>query len=190
MLPLTHEWSELSPRQTFGPIVKGEPMDNVNWTDILQTGAILVALVFTGCEMRSRVRELKFRNYLDAISGHVDLAKLLVENPHLHAIYDYSPIDWTKKSYGDLSTDEKAQVHYCDQIIALCETVWVAEREKWLVDEWGYWRSWTDQLNKSPAFRWTLGWVRKDYDPKYLSAIRLVRKTPAWDEIWREDEPE
>jgi hypothetical protein len=146
-------------------------MNNPTWTDILQTVAVVAALLFTGWEMRARRREQRFRNYLDAISGFVNLATLMVEKKELHAIYEYSDRD-IKKTYDQLSSDEKARVHYCDTIIALCETVWLAAQEGWLSkDEWSYWKLWTDQLNKSAEFRWTLDWVRGDYDEEFRKVL-------------------
>ena len=148
-------------------------MNNPFWTDILQTVAVVAALLFTAWEIRARTREQKFRNYLDAISGSVDLAKLMVERQELHAIYDYSKTDITR-NYNQLSPDEKARAHYCDTIIALCETVWLASQEGWLSkDEWPYWKRWTDQLSQSAIFRWTLNWVQDDYDEEFLSALRV-----------------
>jgi len=141
--------------------------------DVIQTIGVVAALVFAAWEIRARVREQRFRNYLDSISGFVDLGKLMVENPDLHALYEYSTIDWEKKEYEELSPREKALVHYCDTIIALCETVWVAGIEGWVPkDEWPYWKRWTDQLNNSPAFRWTLNWVQDDYAEEFIADLR------------------
>jgi hypothetical protein len=127
--------------------------------------------------MRARAREQKFRNYLDAISGFVNLASLIVETPSLQVIYKYSSNDLTKK-YEDLSSDERAQVHYCDAMIALCETVWLASEKGWLSeDEWLYWKRWAHELNGSPVFRWTLNWVSNDYDATFLSALKAPAPT-------------
>jgi len=146
-------------------------MNNPNWTDIIQTVAIVIAILFTGLEIRAKRQQEKFRNYLDAISGFMNLETLMIERKELHALYEYSDKD-IKKTYEQLSPDEKARVHYCDTIIALCETVWVAEQNGWLEkDEWLYWKRWTDQLNKSAEFRWTLDWVRGDYDEDFLSDL-------------------
>ena len=146
-------------------------MDTPSWTDILQTAAVVAALMFTGWEIRSRAREQKFRNYLDAISRSVDLAKLMVERAELHGIYDYSSED-VDKCYGDLSPEEKARVNYCDMLIALCETVWLAGEQGWLSkDEWPYWQKWAHQLNQSAEFRWTLQWVKDDYDAAFLASL-------------------
>ena len=112
-------------------------MNTPSWTDILQTVAIVAALLFTGWELRSRSRELKFRNYLDGISGFVDLAKLMVENQHLQSLYDYSQADWHEEAYSTLTPDRRALAHYCDALIALCETIWLASKEGWIPkDEW------------------------------------------------------
>src|SRR6266508_1923020 len=105
-------------------------MNATGWTDILQTVAVLAALLFTGWEFRARAREQKFRNYLDGISGFVNLAGMMVEKPELHALYCYSSDELTK-TYEQLSPDQKARVHYCDTIIALCEPVWLAAQQKW-----------------------------------------------------------
>jgi hypothetical protein len=148
-------------------------MNDPSWTDVLQTIAIVLALIFTAWEMRARTREQKFHTYMDAILNSVDLAKLMIEKPELHALYDYSATDWTKQEYGQLNSEEKALVHYCDTIIALCETVWLAGQQGWLSpDEWPYWKRWTDQLDRSPAFRWTVSWVKEDYDEVFLSRLR------------------
>jgi hypothetical protein len=154
-------------------------MSGTGWTDILQGIGIVAALFFTGWEIRVRAREQKLRNYMDAISGSVDLAKLMVENPHLHALYEYSPGDWGKMTYDQLTSEEKARVLYCDLIVALCETVWLAAQEGFLSeDEWPYWQRWAHELNQAPAFRWALNWVKDDYDPDFLSEMRLRAPTP------------
>jgi hypothetical protein len=146
-------------------------MNNPNWTDIIQTVAIVLAILFTGLEIRAKRQQEKRRNYLDAISGFMNLETLMIERKELQALYEYSDKD-IKKTYEQLSLDEKARVHYCDTIIALCETVWVAEQAGWLEkDEWPYWKRWTNQLNKSAEFRWTLDWVRGDYDEDFLSDL-------------------
>ena len=138
---------------------------------LVQTVGVIAALLFTGYEVCTRKREQRFRNYLDAISGSVDLAKLMVQNTDLHALYEYSSEE-SNKTYQDLTPAEKARVHYCDLIIALCETVWVADREGWLPDdEWLYWKTWTDQLRRSKDFRWTVRWVKDDYDKDFLTEL-------------------
>ena len=146
-------------------------MDNPNWTDLIQTVGIVAALLFTAWEMRTHTREQKLQSYLNAIAGSVDLAKMLLENPQLHGLYNYSPQDWTK-SYEEFDANEKSLIHYCDLIISVCESVWLASQEKWLKDEWGYWGNWIMQLNQSPAFRWTIHWVESDYDPVFISEIK------------------
>lgn len=154
-------------------------MNDPSWTDIIQTIAIIAALIFTAYEMRARTREQRFANYLTAIAGSVDLAKLMVEHRELHAVYEYSPTDWPVTEYQKLTPEQKSMVHYCDQTIALCETVWLAAREGWVSpDEWHYWKVWADQLNQSPAFRWTLQWVRTDYDPQFISEVQGLNPSP------------
>ena len=151
-------------------------MSGSSWTDVVQTVAIVAALLFTAWELRSRTLELRYRNYLDAISGSVDLAKLLVENTNLHAIFEYSNIDWTERSYAELTPDKKAMVHYCDLYVAHCETVWLAAEEGWVPnDEWPHWQADLHRLNRSPAFRWTLGWIQEDYDQTFLSDITVLK---------------
>jgi hypothetical protein len=54
------------------------------------------ALLFTGWEVRARVREQRFRNYLDAISGFVNISHLMIEKPEFHSIYEYSQQELTK----------------------------------------------------------------------------------------------
>ncbi len=143
---------------------------------LVQTVGVIAALTFTAFEVRGRKRELRFRNYLDAISGSLDLSKLMINSSDLHALYDYSPKD-LNKSYGDLSAGERARVHYCDLIIALCETVWVANEEGWITpDEWKYWRTWAEQLAQSADFRWTVQWVKDDYDPEFIRELSAVMK--------------
>ena len=147
-------------------------MNNLIWTDIAQTLAVLAALFFTGWEFRTRAREQKFRNYLDGISGFVSLAAIMVEKAELHGLYDYSSDDLAK-TYEQLSPAQRARVHYCDTIIALCETVWLAANERWLpTDEWAYWKRWAHDLNGSPEFRWTLRWVEGEYDEAFIGELR------------------
>jgi len=147
-------------------------MNQPNWTDILQTIGVITALLFTGWEMRARTREQRFRNYLDGIAGFVEFARLMVEKPQLHALYEYSAKE-LNKTYEQLTVEEKARVHYCDSIIALCETVWLATEEGWLPkDEWLYWKRWAVDLNGSREFRWTLKWVANEYDEQFLDQIK------------------
>ncbi len=148
-------------------------MNESNWTDILQTVAVVAALFFTSWEIRARVREQRLRNYLDAIHGYIDLAKLMIEKPELHALYEYSSEELIK-TYEQLSSEEKMRVHYCDTIIALCETVWRANQEGWVSkNEWLYWRRWAHDLYSSREFRWTLRWVEGDYDENFIAALRI-----------------
>lgn len=145
-------------------------------TDIIQTVAVVLALLFTGLEMRSRVLELRFSNYLNAMSGFVDLGRLMVEQPVLHSIYDYSTKGYIGRAYAELTADQRCCVHYCDALIALCETVWVASEEHWISgNEWTYWKDWVAQLHHSECFVWTVDWVAADYDPKFIQAIRHAR---------------
>ncbi|HYU09141.1 MAG TPA: hypothetical protein VEK77_07170 [Gemmatimonadales bacterium] len=148
-------------------------MNTPIWTDVAQTLAVLAALFFTGWEFRARAREQKFRNYLDGISGFVNLAAIMVEKAELQGLYDYTSEELTR-NYQQLSAAQRARVHYCDTIIALCETVWLAANEKWLpADEWGYWKRWAHDLNGSPEFRWTLRWVEEEYDKTFISELRV-----------------
>jgi hypothetical protein len=147
-------------------------MNGPQWTDILQTVAVVAALLFTGWEIRSRSREQRFRNYLDAISGFLNLSTLMIEKTELHGLYDYSE-EAMERTYQQMNPDERARIHYCDTLIALCETVWYAAEEKWLPkDEWRYWQRWTHDLYGSPYFRWTLKWVEGDYDEQFLATLR------------------
>ncbi|HOZ48365.1 MAG TPA: hypothetical protein PK468_17275 [Candidatus Hydrogenedentes bacterium] len=146
-------------------------MSASTWTDVLQTVAVVAALVFTGWEIRARRREQRFRNYLDGMAGFVDLAKLMVEKPDLHGIYDYSDRN-IDGDYGGLTPEQRARVHYCDAVIAVCETIWLASEEGWLSnDEWPYWQEWAHQLMQSSEFRWTLNWVKDDYDARFLATL-------------------
>ncbi len=147
-------------------------MTDLKWTDVIQSVGVIAALLFTGWEMHKRTREQKFASYVAGMSGFVDLARLMVEKPELQSLYEYSPTDLTK-TYEQLSPDERAKVHYCDTLIALCETVWLAGREGWLAqDEWPFWQRWAKDLNGSPYFRWTLAWVAGEYDGAFLAALR------------------
>ncbi len=147
-------------------------MNQANWTDILQSLGVIAALFFTGLEIRARTREQRFRNYLDGIAGFVQFARLMVEKPQLHALYQYSAKE-LNKTYEQLTVEEKARVHYCDSIIALCETVWLATEEGWLPkDEWLYWKRWAVDLNGSREFRWTLKWVANEYDEQFLDQMK------------------
>jgi hypothetical protein len=146
-------------------------------TDILQTVAVVAALVFTGWEIRGRAHEQKFRNYLDGMSGFIDLARLMVEKPELHALYEYSSEDICK-TYEELSPEQKSRVHYCDTIIALCEPVWVASEQRWIAkDEWPHWINWIHDLNGAPEFRWTLKWIEGEYDDEFVKALRAPADT-------------
>lgn len=141
----------------------------LNW---VQTIGVLVAMGVTAFEIRARRKEQHFRNYLDGIGGFIDDTKLLVEHKELHALYEYSPDD-IAASYAELSDDQTARAHYCDSIIARCETVWLASEEGWLPkDEWRYWRTWVRQLARSPDFRWTVDWVAEDYAEEFIGLLR------------------
>jgi hypothetical protein len=122
--------------------------------------------------MHRRSREQKFQNYVSAIGGFVELARLMVERPELHGLYEDSPEELTK-TYEQLSPEERAKVLYCDTIIALCETVWRATQERRLPhDEWAFWQRWARGLNGSPYFRWTLRkFVEGEYIPSFLAAL-------------------
>ena len=154
-------------------------MNSQNWTDIVQTVFLFAALLFTGFEFRARTREQRFRNYLDSISGFVQLGVLMIERPELHGLYNYSPIN-IESTYANLTPEQKARVHYCDTIIALCETVWVAGEEGWVSkDEWPYWQRWLDELKLSPEFRWTVDWLsgNREYDEDFLASLKSAPPT-------------
>jgi len=141
----------------------------LNW---VQTVGVLVALAITSYEIRARRREQHFRNYLDGIVGFIDDTKLLVENKELHALYNYSPVEITA-AYPELSDEQRSRVHYCDSIIARCETAWIAAKEAWVPrDEWRYWKTWVHQLGGSPDFRWTVNWVADDYSEEFISVVQ------------------
>ena len=148
-------------------------MTQVSWTDVIQTIAVIGALFFTGMEFRNRAREQRFRNYLDSISGFVELGVLMIERSELHALYEYSDRD-IDATYAELTQEQKARVHYCDTIIALCETVWLAGEEGWVSEsEWPYWQRWLEELKQSPDFRWTVRWLsgNREYDEKFLASL-------------------
>ena len=131
-----------------------------DWFGLVQAAGVVGALVFTGVQMCAQRKELRFRNYLDAISGFVDLSRLMVEKPELHSLYDYAANG--NHPYKSLSPEQKARVHYCDAVIALGETLWYAHQEKQLPpDEWKYWRDWLIDLKHSPDFRFALQWNSK-----------------------------
>jgi len=151
----------------------------LNW---VQTVGVLAALTFTGYQLYRRNREQRFRNYLDHMVSFFDATKLLVENKDLHPLYDYSWVDIKAKSYERLTADQKARVHYCDILIGLFETVWVADRERWLAKtEWPYIKAWIRQLAESPDFRWTVEWVTDDYSEDFMIAVhsQLTEATKA-----------
>jgi len=151
--------------------MKEKGMSDIKWTDVIQSIGVIAALLFTGWEMHRRTREQRFQNYLASISGFADLARLMVEKPELHSLYEYSTVDLTK-TYEQLSSDERAKVHYCDAVIALCETVWLAGEQGWLSkDEWPFWKQWANDLGGSPYFRWTAKWVAGEYDATFLAAL-------------------
>ena len=152
--------------------IKGEVIAVNLALQILQTVGVIGALVFAGWGFFARARELRFQNYLGAMSGFVDLQKMLIENPKLHSLYEYSEKDLEKEAYDEMDEKERTLIHYCDTIIARCETVWRACKENWLhKDEWRYWRHWVQGISASPHFRWTLKWVartERQYDERFL----------------------
>jgi hypothetical protein len=153
-------------------------MSDPAWTDVLQTLAVVGALIFTGWQIRAGVHEQKLQTYFYATSGSRNLSALMVENPELHAIYEYSQRNLTKK-YKEMSAEDKARIHYCDALIALFETVWVASQEEGAFeDEWEYWRRWAHGLNGSPYFRWMLEEAKRheEYDKIFLNDISVSAK--------------
>ncbi|MBI2186153.1 MAG: hypothetical protein HYU37_03390 [Acidobacteria bacterium] len=141
-------------------------------SDWIQAIGVTAALVFTAMEFRARKKEQHFRNYLDGIAGFIDDTRMLVEIKDLHGLYDYSTADITA-SYPELSDVQRTRVHYCDLIIARCETVWLAADEGWVPKaEWQYWKTWMRQLGGSSEFRWTVEWVADDYSEEFISLVR------------------
>jgi hypothetical protein len=139
----------------------------------IQTIGVIGALGFTGFEVYRSNRAQRFRNYLDHMTVFFDATKLLVENKDLHALYEYSPVDITAQSYDDLTADQKSRVHYCDILVGLCETVWVANQQRWLEDtEWPFIQNWIFQLGHSADFRWTVDWVCEDYSDDFMREVR------------------
>jgi hypothetical protein len=140
----------------------------------VQSIGVIAALAFAGYELYQRNREQKFRNYLDYMGVFFDATKLLVENKDLHPLYSYSLADLPAASYDELSPEQRSRVHYCDVVIGLCETVWVANQEGWLdKTEWPYTQMWLLQLGQSPDFRWTVDWVTGDYSEDFMREVRL-----------------
>lgn len=111
--------------------IRGEVITVNLALQILQTVGVIGALVFADWGFFASARELRFQNYLSAMSGFVDLQKMMIEKQELHSLYEYSEKDLEKGKYEEMSQDEKTLIHYCDTIIALCETVWRAYQEKW-----------------------------------------------------------
>jgi hypothetical protein len=108
----------------------------------------------------------------------MDLSKTMMERTELQeigkAIYGQHSDDDLPCRFSELSSDQKARVIYCDLIIALCETVWVAHKKRWLPrDEWPYWRAWAHLLTASPDFRWALKWAKagESYAKRFLQEI-------------------
>ena len=158
--------------------IRGEVITMNLALQILQTVGVIGALVFASWGFFARACELRFQNYLSAMSGFVDLQKMLIEKQELHSLYEYSEKDLEKGKYEEMSQDEKTLIHYCDTIIAVCETVWRACQEKWLhKDEWQYWRDWLQDISASPHFRWTLKWVaqtERQYDERFLKDLMEI----------------
>ena len=147
----------------------------VEITQLLANVAVLVGVIVAVGQLVQQTRQLRFRNYLSAVSGSADLARQMVERPELHDIYAYSGDD-IDGDYRALSTEQRARVHYCDALLSLCETVWYAGSDGWLPeDEWEYWRAWLKQLNGCPEFRWALKWTEGDYDHDFIKSLDLAQ---------------
>jgi hypothetical protein len=147
------------------------------WADTIQAVGVIAALLFTGYEFRARAKEQRFKNYLDAMASFAETQVLMVQTPVLHALYEANAQDITAE-YSELSPEQKIRVHYCDTLLGLFETVWVAHKKGWIDgDEWPYWERWLVHLHKSPEFRWTLSWVKTEYDHEFVQHI-LVSAQP------------
>lgn len=140
----------LTPRCGARCVRETEAMADFNWTDLVQSVAVTAALVFTAWETRRRSREHRFQSYVRGISDFLSLARLMVERPELQDLYEYSD-QALRKAYEEMSPAERAKVHYCDTIIALCESVWLAAEEGHVAgDEWPFWERWAADLSGSP----------------------------------------
>jgi len=146
-------------------------MTGATAVDLIQTVGVIAALAFTGYEVYSRKAEQQFRNYLDGISGFRDLTRMIVEREELQCLYDYTATDYCDP-YKNLSDKKKTLVNFCDLIICLCESIWVAREKGWLPDdEWGYWDRWIRQLTRSQDFRWAVRWNEGDYDESFMNYL-------------------
>jgi hypothetical protein len=148
------------------------------WAGAVQAVGVIAALLFTGYEFRARAKEQRFRNYLDAMAGFAETQVLMVQTPVLQALYEANAEDITAE-YSELSPEQKTRVHYCDTLLGLSETVWVAHKKGWVDgDEWPYWERWLVHLHKSPEFRWTLSWVKTEYDHEFVLKIQDAASQP------------
>jgi hypothetical protein len=130
-------------------------------------------------EHRVAVRAQRFQTYAARITSFIDLARLMIEHPELHDLYQNSRCD--NKSYDDMSPSERSKIHYCDAVIALCETVWRARKEQQVEeDEWGFWRQWALGLAGSSYFVQAIKWARegREYEETFLTALAPKKGKP------------
>jgi hypothetical protein len=153
----------------------GYAMAAINVIDIVQSIAVIGALSISAYETWARRREQRFHTYQVLSAEGGDLEKMLVVNPQLHALYDYSDKD-IELDYDELPEADKACVMYCTCILSLCERVWVATREKQVATiEWPYWAAWLAQLWQSKHFRWTIEWVKDNFDREFMDEVQATR---------------
>ena len=147
-------------------------MSTAEWADTIQAAGVIAALLFAGYELHIHTREQRYKNYLDAMAGFAAAQVLMIQTPALHALYEANAKDITAE-YAELSLEQKTRVHYCDTLLGLCETVWMAHRKGWIdKSEWPDWERWLMHLHQSPEFRWTLAWVASQYDEDFVRQIR------------------
>ena len=143
--------------------------------DLAQTIALIAALWFPYKEMKVRRQERTMENYLGANAAYAEAARVMIENPELHGLYDGDP------EYRKFSDKRKPRALYCDWAISICETVWSEDRDG-LIPK-GEWKSWLGWLvwfhDVSEDFRTAWKWVGgpqatewgPEYDPKFIAAV-------------------